>query len=281
VPYGLMRMRFDRQDRRKHAGRVRRLREAEAAAAARTFESFSYARAIEFLVERGLDETEVREGSVPLESLEFARGVIAAHADGAHPLVAVHVGNFVGVSLAYMTAALRSLHPRSLVVSVDPGMPHRGIPRPDEHALALLELFGLQDASLTVTGYSLGKNLGDDPSVAGEDQLRANLDATSACENVLANLLTLVPGKVDVAFLDGNHDPPYLRAELDTVTSLVRGGGLVIVDDLDWSELAEVIAGATKAGASLQHLADDGRMAILRRDDHSSGASTGTAPAAG
>jgi len=65
--------------------------------------------------------------------------------DPMRPQIALHIGNFVGISLAYLTCFLAEQHCDSLVVGVDPDVPHRGIRHPQEHVAALLTACGLEN----------------------------------------------------------------------------------------------------------------------------------------
>lgn len=82
---------------------------------------------------------------------------------------------------------------------------------------------------------------------------------------MLRTLETLASASFDVAFIDGNHEPGHLRQELQVMAGLVRPGGLLVVDDLNWSELGEVVRGLSSEGlGTYEQVVDDGRMAVLR-----------------
>lgn len=225
---------------------------------------FDYDTAVDLLSQAGLDEEQVRAGSMPPETLRW----IAGHVRGA---LALHVGNFVGVSLAAFTDALVEHDPTALVVSVDPGMTHRGIEDPQRHALALLDRFGLQANSLVITGFSGAKSPRDDGldwADAGGARLPDAATADdAACEQVVPNLARLLEGRFDVVLLDGNHDGDYLREELDHVARLLKPGGVVILDDVVegfWQSIADVFAGAAD-DERFESLGHDGRAGMLRR----------------
>lgn len=257
---------------------ARRARLSDALAGARDAGglTFDYELAVAMLVEGGLSEFQVREGSMPLESLEVVARHLVEYLPGGPPL-ALHIGNFVGLSLAHLTASLRAHHPDALVVSVDPGMPHRGIERPDRVALRLLERFGLAANSLVITGFTRGKSLRDDgliwpedavPTAVSTDVALAALGADAACQQVLPNLARFMPGRFDVAVLDGNHEADYLRRELGDVGQLLRDGGLLVLDDVIeefWPELTAVFEGLTNGGQGYVRVAQDRRVGLLRR----------------
>ena len=87
---------------------------------------------------RNLAEFDIVESSVPHKSLEYIREVAINRLDPKRPLKALHVGNFVGVSLVFLTSALMQRNPDSLVVSIDPNLEHHGISNPQSHVCALL-----------------------------------------------------------------------------------------------------------------------------------------------
>lgn len=260
---------------RAKAERQRLLKQAAAAGAAER-EEFDYELAIAVLAESGLSEQQVRDGSMPEESLELVTKRLADHLTGDPPL-ALHVGNFVGVSLAYLTAALRAHDPRALVVSIDPAMTHRGIEAPDRIALRLLDRFGLTANSMVITGFTRERNMPDDgyvwPDHAAPRAMSAEaaadlLGGHAACENVLPNLARLLPGQFDLALLDGNHEAGYLSAELRDVDVLLRPGGLLVLDDVGddfWDDLSDLFAELASGDRGYAQLDRDGRVGLLAR----------------
>src|SRR5262249_3216691 len=154
----------------------------------------------------------------------------------------------VGISLAYLTHALKEAHPEALVISVDPAMPHREIERPEQYVYQLLQTFGLTANSVVIAGYSGSATVRDDGALSVRS-LAFRTDATGvdpACERVLANLARLIGSRVDAVVLDGNHDPEYLRGELEEAARLLRPGGLCVLDDVSegvWQGIADVFEG--------------------------------------
>ncbi len=235
----------DRLRARRFAGGVRLDRHLEA---------FSYEQAIRFLVGRGLDEREVRAGSMPEASLAFALHRALDHLPADRPLAGLQVGNFVGVSLAYVSSALRAVHPRSVTVSVDPDMTHRGIAEPRRHVLALLGHFGLLANNLVVAGYSLERSWGEAP-------------AEPACEQVLDSLATVCGEGLDLVLLDGHHAGEYLARELTALRPALRPGAVVVVDDVEvgpWDEVVQVFDTVTADTDHFEELGRDGRIGVLR-----------------
>jgi hypothetical protein len=92
-------------------------------------EDYSYGAAIEAHVAKGLHRNHVVAGSIPESSLEFCSINLDRFvpADRDKPLVGLHVGNFVGVSLCYIVDYARKRNEDSIVVSIDPNLTHRGI----------------------------------------------------------------------------------------------------------------------------------------------------------
>jgi predicted O-methyltransferase YrrM len=250
--------------RERQEARERRRAEARARAAGGAAATFTYEAALDFLDDQGIDPHQTRVSSMPLASLAFMRG----HLDrigATRPLIALHVGNFLGVSLAYLTHALSERHPGSKVVSIDPNLTHRGIPRTMETVLALLTHFGLEDGVGILTGYSLEKNLGNQGDLfPGYDPL-ANWAREQACTQQLLLLRALAPSRFDLCLMDGNHDADYLRRELDQVQALLRPGGLLVLDDVSsgWPEIRSLFAAISPD--RFQKVGADGRVGVLVR----------------
>jgi hypothetical protein len=217
--------------------------------------------AIRFLVTRGLDEEAVRGGSIPEANLDFVGDVVAAHLPTDRPIRALHVGNFVGVSLCSVTWLARDRHPDSVVVSVDPNMTHRGIDDPQSHVLALLHHFGLLANSLIVPGYTLEQTAGETVNDKFETDYLENL----ACENVLAALGRLCGQRFDLVLLDGNHEEEHLEREFTAVGSLIADGGIVVFDDVSdsWDGVSNVFRRVVHR-SQVTELGQDGRVGIVR-----------------
>ncbi len=114
--------------------------------------SFDYETTIRLLVERGLIEKDVRFGSLLADNLEFIRGTILASFD--RPLVGLHIGNFVGVSLAGFADALRNVHQDSVTIAIDPNVVTAGIDNPQQHVIGILDHYQLLGSALLVSSYS-------------------------------------------------------------------------------------------------------------------------------
>ena len=226
---------------------------------------FEYEQAVTFLVGRGLNEHHVREGSIPSASLKFVEARLLERYPTDQPLVALHIGNFVGISLAALTSIVTSINPNSLVMAVDPNLPHRGISSPQDHVMALLARVGLQRHVIPIVGYSLGKSVSND-GVNYDDMYdpAEGYGREFACENVIENIEMVFGRCVDMALVDGNHEASYLRSEIGAIGKVMRPGGVVILDDVDeaWVELKDVYTGLQVGG--WLDLGTDGRVGLLQ-----------------
>jgi len=242
--------------------RDRRLATGRAALASRAGATFSVEESVRFLSARGLDAGQVRDGSVPQASLDYAGSFVTSELPRDQPLLALHIGNFVGVSLAYLSALLNDLHPESRVASIDPNVVHRGVADPAGHVFALLDHLGLLASNLVITGYTLEQNVNEEY----EPDPVASYQAERRPEHVLRTLAAWTDERFDLVFIDGNHDGRYLAREIAQLRQLLRPSGLLIVDDVDeaaWRMVAEIFDRLT-ADEAFEELGRDGRLGILR-----------------
>jgi SAM-dependent methyltransferase len=224
--------------------------------AARTSNSFQLEEAIGFLVDRGLDAVQVREGSIPATSLHYLAEAVMDRLPSGRPLRALHVGNFVGVSLSYITWLVTERHPQSLVVSIDPNIPHREVEDPQSHTFALLDHFKMLSRNLIINGYTLERS--DEPLT------EEPFAAAAACENVLSSLRALAGASFDLILIDGNHEEKYLSKEIAEIRRLLARKGILVLDDVvDWPGVAAVFE-RVAADDSFVKLGDDGRVGVLQ-----------------
>jgi hypothetical protein len=204
---------------------------------------YSYEKAIAYLLKiDGNTEKvahQIKEGSMPEPSLNFCGAYIESLYKG-EPLLGLHIGNFVGVSLAFFTNLVKNLDPGSLLVSIDPNIQHRGIRNPINSVIGLLNKFNLQDNSMVLTGYSLELN----PYKARhrhEDKVTSVFDKGLSCAQQLKKLQVISSSKFDFCVIDGNHNGSYLKREIEEIDRLLKPGGLLILDDVspDWDGVQE------------------------------------------
>ena len=252
VPYHIWnRLRQKRLD----ASRARQLATAPPA---RTGD-YSCDAAIDFLASIGCDRPQVVAGSMPQSSLDYARTFIPPDAQRG-----LHVGNFVGVSLAYFIHALGGGD--AVVTAIDPNIMHRGIANPSAKVLALLSRFGLEKGCLLVTGYSLERNVANDGRDYAGGFAADAFSTEASCANALPHLARIAPAGFDFAVMDGNHDGTYLRRELREVATLLRPGGVLVLDDVssEWFEIERVYADLD--APAFEKLGTDGRVGVLRKN---------------
>ncbi len=195
----------------------------------------------------------MREGSIPAQSLGYIAERVVERLPSGRPLRALHIGNFVGVSLCYLSWLVTDRHPESVVVSIDPNAAHRGIEDPQSHALALLHHFDLLRTNVVVRGYTVGWTPGEQLSADGV-----------ACENVLSSLARLGASRFDLVLLDGNHEESYLARELEALRPLLGSGSIVVFDDLDVWEGVRRVFERMVAQEQFVSLGQDGRVGILQ-----------------
>ncbi len=193
---------------------------------------------------------------MPAQSLDYLALTVLDRLPSDRPLRALQIGNFVGVSLAYITWLVGERHPDSLVVSIDPNIPYLEVEDPQSHALALLAHFKMLDRNLIINGYTLERG---DEVLADEASGK-----TAACENVLGSLDALLGPPFDLVVIDGNHDEDYLAREIAAIRGLLAESAIVVFDDItDWPGVAAVFERVSGDDSFLK-LGDDGRIGILQ-----------------
>jgi hypothetical protein len=271
VPHGVVMIREARRIsgwrkdmQEMHSERTFRLASVKDKATGQRVPYFDYEAGISFLIERGCDPAQVREGSLSPESLGFAlhylRRVI-----GQEQCIGLHVGSFVGMSLAFFARAASREHPDSFVVSIDPDLPHRNIKNTQRHAIGLLNFFNLQRNVVWVTGYSLEKSISNDGIVFDEYDPEERFGAELSCEAQLSALRWLAPERFDFAVIDGNHDADYLRREIESMNVLLKPGAILVLDDVSWQwpELQSVFNALDTT--CYQKIGTDGRVGVLQK----------------
>jgi len=123
MPYGLV-----QQILRAQAVRRRRISAHNAAHASVAAQQipYSYSAAMEFHRARGLPQGYLVGGSMPESTLAYCSKILDGLIPDDRPLVGLHVGNFLGVSLSHFVNYVRQRNKNSVVVSVDPNLKHQG-----------------------------------------------------------------------------------------------------------------------------------------------------------
>jgi len=108
VPYGVVRLVERRSEmmanRERNFLRYKRIELASTACAAgHRLNPVDYESMIAYLVGRGLDEKQVRAGSMPESSLRYLAAHLEERLRGVSAPRLLHIGNFVGISLTYVT----------------------------------------------------------------------------------------------------------------------------------------------------------------------------------
>jgi hypothetical protein len=215
---------------------------------------FDYEDAVRFLVARGVEEDVLRLSSIPERHLRFIRATILEQLrPRRHPLISLHIGNFVGISLAAYVDALRTVSRLTTVIAIDPNIVAAGIKNPQEHVIELLARYDLLSSVLLLTGYSFERtefapnDLTEELSPSGTDALTQ---------------LGRLPVRFDSALVDGNHRGTTVERELAWLRQRLRRRSVVFLDDAtdEWPEIRDVFAGA-RGYARVGH---DGRIGALR-----------------
>jgi SAM-dependent methyltransferase len=217
---------------------------------------YSWSDALDFLAALNCDRSDVIAGSIPERSLDYCCRELEQRIK-ARPVVGLHIGNFVGVSLCHITDFVRRLDERSTIVSVDPNLYPRGIKNPLEKVISCLNRYDLQSNSLILTGYSLEKSTSNAPDPD------ATFDQEFSCENQLPQLARLMPECFDFAVIDGNHDDEYLTREIVAIDRVLKPGGLLVFDDVNWGSVGGVYQTLDPHGH--ERLATDGRIGLVMK----------------
>jgi hypothetical protein len=228
---------------------------------------FSYKGATTYLAGLGCNSHEVIAGTIPESSLKFCASFIIKNFTS-KPIIGFHVGNFVGISLAYLTNVVKKVHPDSIVVSIDPNIQHRNIKNPLNIVVGLLNNFGLQNNSLILTGYSLESDTYYE--VNPKDTLNNNhttsfFDRGLSCAQQLKGLEMIAPASFDFFLIDGNHEAEYLKTEIESADKLLKSGVFLILDDISsfWNQLQKIYESIDET--KYQKLGTDGRVGVLKK----------------
>jgi methyltransferase family protein len=232
---------------------------------------YSYSAAVEFHCARGLPRGHVMGGSMPESTLAFCSKTLddLFPTSDERPIIGLHIGNFLGVSLSHFVNYVRQRNDKSVVVSIDPNLTHEGIEYTQKHVIAILNHFGLQRNAIICVGYSTNKTLSND-GIAFVDENGVEYDPYSgfqseqSCEDTLSNLCAISQGIFDFAVVDGNHEGSHLRRETAMVRRLLRPEGILILDDVSdaWAEIKAEYDGLRSKG--WRAVTADGRVGVLQ-----------------
>ncbi len=225
---------------------------------------FDYDEAIYFLFTLECDPQQAREGSMDEPSLRLCEHFIQSINPSA-PVVGLHIGNFVGISLMFFAHTVATLHSNSVVFSIDPNIPHRGIKNPVQNIIALLNHFNLNNNAAILVGYSLEKSISTDGLFIANYNPIEHFHKEMACEKQLAALSLLGSEMFDFVVIDGNHEGDYLARELEEIDSLLKPSGFLFLDDISWqwAELKAVYDEFAKG--TYEEIGANGRIGILRK----------------
>lgn len=266
LPYGIVEYYYSMKKHSLDEIRKERLNSFESRIKNDRCVDYDYEKSIHLLRSFGLNEEEIRSGSVPEESLNFMKEKCALYLKGKEKLVALHVGNFVGVSLAYLSNSLIKLSSESIIISIDPNISHRGIINPQSYLFQILDYFGLNKNNIILTGYSLGKNVANDGGVFYATEEEANpIKVNPAPENLLEHFANLGI-KVDLCFIDGNHETNYLQNEIIRIDEFLCSEGFLIIDDVGngWDDV-EIVFKRMENNPSYKLVATDNRIGIFQK----------------
>jgi|Laugrefabdmm15dn_1035133.scaffolds.fasta_scaffold02528_6 predicted O-methyltransferase YrrM len=264
LPHGIVRILQTRQERGYRRGR---------AAISKSLPSLApldQSVMLDFIASRGVNRAQASHGTMPEASLAFLASLLRQNYDNSRALIGLHVGNFVGISLAYLAHVAKSINSTSLVIAVDPNLEHRGISNPQNHACALLDHFALSGNVLLCCGFSHEKNVSND----GRNYLDGNrllesaeveqkIAQEHAPHSVIDHLKQLQVAAFDFALIDGNHESAYVQDELVKIHPLMRKGGLIFMDDISegWPMLKQVFENSSNKLFRASEA--DGRVGVL------------------
>lgn len=221
---------------------------------------FDYERTVELLKQLGLDEADIRFGSILEHHLDFIRRTVNDHLAG--PLTGLHIGNFVGLSLAGFAEAIRKVDPDSTVVAIDPNVRTAGIDNPQQHVIRVLEEYDLLSSVVLVSSYSF------EPTPLSGAPPVDSLPASGT--NALPQLARLGV-RFDVALIDGNHSGSTVSQELAWLRERMRPGGVVFLDAVTdaWVEIRDIFNSAADGQSGFTAIGHDGRIGALQRQTES------------
>jgi predicted O-methyltransferase YrrM len=228
---------------------------------------YDYELSIQKLIDQDVSEQQIREGSIPESSLDHLFDILKERLTKLTTIKALHIGNFVGISLLYLSNALSKINSNSILISIDPNIPHRGITNPLKHVYYLLNIFGFQKSNIILTGYTLEENIIDDGGTLYFSSITNNLiDNQDYTTTHLLESLVKTNIYFDFILVDGNHDGKYLEREIKLVDKLLYKNGILVLDDINegWEEVKYVYK-KILLNPAYKLLADDNRLGIIEK----------------
>lgn len=225
--------------------------------------AFDYETTIRLLAERGLNEADVRVNSLVSDNLDFIRNSITDRFDR-RPLVGLHIGNFVGVSLAGFADALRNIHQDSTTVAIDPNINVPGFDNPQQHVIGILDHYQLLGSVLLLSSYSF-ENTDSFENTGRSSALPVDVLPSSGV-NALPQLARLGI-RFDVALVDGNHTGSTVSREVEWLRGRLNPGAVVFLDDVTdaWQEVQDVFNKiSSDTGSGFVAIGHDGRVGALQ-----------------
>lgn len=261
VPHSLVLMRNSYRAKKLHIERHKKMSELNVN---NQKLNYSYQNTIDFLVSRGCALEHVIQGSMPSDSLDTCKKQIDHYFDKEKPLIGLHIGNFLGVSLSYFADVVKNFNDKSLIFSIDPNIPHRGIENPQSNVVELLSYFGLSKNTSIMVGYSIEKSVSNDGIQYTSYDPFTNYNKEHSCEYALHNLIAS-GARFNFIVCDGNHDASYLNREIELIKILLKDDGLLILDDVStfWSEISNTYEKIDPL--TFEKVLTDGRVGILKK----------------
>lgn len=175
---------------------------------------------------RGFDLNEVMDGSIKRNEGSFLAGLLIEH----KPAAVLEVGTFVGFSTLLIAQALR-FSGTGKVHSVDPWIPHKGISKPTELALAAAKKMGVLDQIEFTRGWL--SSAPHQPSTLND----AKIPIMSQGSVLLPQLAPL-----DFVYIDGDHTVLNVVGDVSFALSFLKAGGVCVLHDVySWPAVGRAI----------------------------------------
>jgi len=150
---------------------------------------------VDWLVFFGHDRNQVVCGSMPKETILRLSQILTGNG--------LQIGGFVGVAHCCLA---RMLSYKGTICTVDPNLTHRYIKNPLLVLFQLVQHFNLSSNSMLVCGHA-------------NEQMR---------------IFAAMGMKFDFIILDGNHDYSFVANEIKLADPILKSGGYLVLDDIDY-----------------------------------------------